>query len=194
MKNNKFFFSQHFCFLMMFHFFLIFLISTLRRSPSARHFSTRPPARAPPPDALPGFLPRTPVRWTAQNFALFFSSSRLKFHSLCSLWASFRGISVVFEFWGSPKCTFGLSGSSCETPAAPPKNRKKNFTSKRTKNVKNNEDQIKVKFKEGKQKTKEAKKKQHKLLFLSSFLFSPSSLTFFIVVSLKNYLCIFVFL
>ena len=63
-------------------------------------------------------------RWGPQEkgggpkFRAFFSSSRLKFHSLCSRWASFRGISVVFEVLGPPKCTFGLSGSSCETPSA----------------------------------------------------------------------------
>ena len=57
-----------------------------------------------------------PERWGATrvrdpNFALFFSSSHLKFHSLHSLGASSRGISVVFE---------EFCGSSCETPAAPP--------------------------------------------------------------------------
>ena len=49
-----------------------------------------------------------------QNFTLFFSFTRLKFHSLCSLWASSRGISVVFEAHqtGPP----GLAHDDAESP------------------------------------------------------------------------------
>ena len=54
-----------------------------------------------------------------QNFALFVSSSRLKFHSLCSLWASFRGISVVFEVLGPSKMHVWSSlGHRVRAPAA----------------------------------------------------------------------------
>ena len=47
---------------------------------------------------------REPEGWGAQNFALFFPSSRHNFLSSFSLWGSFRGILVVFEAPGALKC------------------------------------------------------------------------------------------
>ena len=60
-----------------------------------------------------------PRRVEAQNFALFFSPLPPPFRSFCvSLWVSSRGIFVLFEAPG-PECTFGVLGSSYETPPAP---------------------------------------------------------------------------
>ena len=107
--------------------------------------------------------------------------------SVLSLASSSRGISVVFEKLGGclQNARLGSLGHRVKPRQPHQKTGKKHFSRQKEQKCKNNEDQIKVKFKEGKQKTKEAKKKQHKLSFLS-FLFSPSSLRFFIVVSLKK--------
>ena len=79
----------------------------LRQTPPPDHslpsHRTNPfPPPPPPPDPRPAGAagPGTPLRRTAQNFALFVTSPRLKFHSLCSLWASSRGISVLFAVLG----------------------------------------------------------------------------------------------
>ena len=60
-----------------------------------------------------------PEGWGSQNVALFFSFSPIKLHSLCSLWASFRGISVVFDVLGLSKMHVGSSlGHRVRAPAA----------------------------------------------------------------------------
>ena len=62
-----------------------------------------------------------PLRRTAQNFALFFSSSRHSFilFSL-SCWSFSLNFGGVFEDRDPQRCTFGLSGCRVKTPAAPP--------------------------------------------------------------------------
>ena len=75
-----------------------------------------PSAGAPPPQDRPSagrFLRRT-----AQNFALFFLSPAANFILSSLSEGSSRLILVVFLKAGALMCTFGLSGVSCETPAA----------------------------------------------------------------------------
>ena len=52
------------------------------------------------------------------KFRAFFPPSLLKFHSLCSIWASFVEFRWCLKCRGPPKCTFGVLGLSCEAPAA----------------------------------------------------------------------------
>ena len=90
----------------LFIFFLIFrnccfCVSSTRHLPAPTH----PHPQDPLPDTLPQTpFRRTPLRRTAQNF------------TPCALSLNFGGV----EGQGAPKCTFGLSGSSCQTPAVPP--------------------------------------------------------------------------
>ena len=76
-----------------------------RKTPLSQTPSLRPPRRIPCPGPPP---PPDPPKFRF----FFFTSSRLKFHSLCSLGV----FSWNFGGGGPPECTFGLSGSSCETP------------------------------------------------------------------------------
>ena len=77
-----------------------------------------PPDNPPPENPSPGQPSAgTTLRRTAQNFALFFPSSRHNFHSSFSL--GVRGILVVFFEGQNPEMyTFGLSGCLVRAPAA----------------------------------------------------------------------------
>ena len=93
----------------------------------ARPILANGPPRAPDPRAPP--LPRTALRRTAQNFALFLSFSRSHFHSCFSLWVSSRVFfplsgGLLVEFWwcfgrsGSSNVLVFALGLSCGSPAA----------------------------------------------------------------------------
>ena len=60
------------------------------------------------------------VEPTISRFFFFFSFSHLKLHSLCSLWLSFRVISVVFEVLGPSKMhVWSALGHDVRNPGGP---------------------------------------------------------------------------
>ena len=100
-------FFRFFCAIFIFHFLYVFHAPLRAKAPPEDTQPRTLPARYPARDPCPGH----PLSRTAPKFCSFFSSSRLKLHSLCSL----SGRLFVEFRW-----CFGLPGSSCEAPAAPP--------------------------------------------------------------------------
>ena len=80
---------------------------TATQKASAKAAAKRPVGqRVGKPITVKGQMVGDPEGGGSKICAFFFPHQKL--HSLCSPWASFRGILVVLKCWGPPKSTFGV--------------------------------------------------------------------------------------